>query len=115
MTTETTAIPAEVAAHVLFHYGHKGIPAGDWHASLITLIDRADIHAAKRLATAFPDYGTAVLLAKYDRDGIAHLQAIASGKHTGTGPLGCTRCGDTTGPFVPGTGLCESCADKDQQ
>ncbi len=114
MTTETTAIPADVAAHVLFHYGHKGIPAGDWHASLITLIDRADIHAAKRLATAFPDYGTAVLLAKYDRDGITHLQTIASGKHTGTGPLACTRCGDTDGPFTR-NGLCETCADKDQQ
>ncbi|MFD5910298.1 hypothetical protein ACFWHL_16425 [Streptomyces massasporeus] len=32
-----------------------------------------------------------------------------------TGPLGCVRCGDTTGPFVPGTGLCEDCADGDQQ
>jgi hypothetical protein len=31
-----------------------------------------------------------------------------------TGPLGCTRCGDTDGPFTR-TGLCETCADKDQQ
>lgn len=114
MTTETTAIPAEVAAHVLFHYGHKGIPAGDWHASLITLIDRADITAAKQLATAFPDYGAAVLLAKYDRDGITHLQNIATGQNT-TGPLGCPRCGDTTGPHDLRTGLCETCADGDQQ
>ena len=24
-------------------------------------------------------------------------------------PLACPRCGDTAGPFVPGTGLCEDC------
>lgn len=24
-------------------------------------------------------------------------------------PLACTRCGDTVGPFVPATGLCEDC------
>ena len=24
-------------------------------------------------------------------------------------PLRCTRCGDEDGPFVPKTGLCESC------
>lgn len=32
-----------------------------------------------------------------------------------TGPLACKSCGDTVGPFVPGTGLCEDCADGDQQ
>lgn len=26
-----------------------------------------------------------------------------------TGPLACKSCGDTDGPFVPGTGLCENC------
>jgi len=109
MTTETITIPADVASHVLFHYGHRGIPASDWTQSLITLIDRADmIHRAK-LAAAFPEYGAAVLLAKYDEDGIAHLQAIARG-HGTTGPLGCTRCGNTDGPFTH-TGLCEDCAD----
>jgi len=31
-----------------------------------------------------------------------------------TGPLACTRCGDTAGPFTR-DGLCETCADGDQQ
>lgn len=31
------------------------------------------------------------------------------------GPLACKRCGNTDGPFVPGTGLCEDCADGGQQ
>ncbi|MFF8100092.1 hypothetical protein ACF07S_10005 [Streptomyces sp. NPDC016640] len=31
-----------------------------------------------------------------------------------TGPLGCRNCGDTTGPFTR-DGLCEDCADGDQQ
>ncbi len=26
-------------------------------------------------------------------------------------PLRCRGCGDEDGPFVPGTGLCEDCAD----
>ncbi|MER8220944.1 hypothetical protein ABTZ58_10190 [Streptomyces sp. NPDC094143] len=80
MSTETTTIPAEVAAHVLSHFGRGGYPAGDWSESLITLIDRADmINRAKLLAT-FPDYGRAVLLAKYDEEGIATLQRIAQGE-----------------------------------
>lgn len=77
MSTTNPSIPTEVAAHVLSHYGRGGYPAGDWTASLISLIDRADmVHQAKLTAT-FPDYGVAVLLAKYDEEGIATLQAIA--------------------------------------
>lgn len=30
------------------------------------------------------------------------------GTDTTAGPISCT-CGDTAGPFVPGTGLCEGC------
>jgi hypothetical protein len=80
MSTETTAIPAEVAAHVLSHFGRGGYPAGDWAESLITLIDRADMVNRAKLLAAFPEYGAAVLLAKYDEEGIATLQRIARGE-----------------------------------
>lgn len=80
MSTTNPSIPAEVAAHVLNHYGRGGYPAGDWTADLISLIDRADMVHRAKLATTFPDYGDAVLLAKYDENGIAVLQAIALGE-----------------------------------
>jgi hypothetical protein len=101
MSTANPSIPADVAAHVLNHFGHDGIPAGDWTESLITLIARADMTRAAKLATAFPDYGAAVLLAKYDPDGVARLKDIAAGR--------CTRCKQDDGPNTP-TGLCEPCA-----
>jgi hypothetical protein len=80
MSTETTTIPAEVAAHVLSHFGRGGYPAGDWAESLITLIDRADMINRAKLLAAFPEYGRAVLLAKYDEEGIATLQRLARGE-----------------------------------
>jgi len=82
MSTETTTIPADVAAHVLSHFGRGGYPAGDWTETLITLIDRADMTNRAKLAAAFPDYGAAVLLAKYDEEGIATLQRILQGETT---------------------------------
>lgn len=101
MDTSSPTIPPDVAAHVLNHYGREGIPAGDWHETLITLIARADIEDAAKLAGAFPDYGSAVLIAKYNPDGLTWLQDIAAGR--------CTRCKQDDGPFTP-TGLCEPCA-----
>ncbi|MFJ3507856.1 hypothetical protein [Streptomyces luteogriseus] len=101
MSTETTTIPAEVAAHVLSHFGRGGYPAGDWSEALITLIDRADMANRAKLLNAFPDYGAAVLLAKYDEHGIATLLDIAAGR--------CPRCRQGDGPFTP-SGLCEPCA-----
>lgn len=80
MSISSPTIPADVASHVLFHFGHKGIPAGDWHEDLISLIARADMTCAAKLAAAFPDYGGAVLIAKYADDGIATLQRIARGE-----------------------------------
>ncbi|MER8004822.1 hypothetical protein [Streptomyces sp. NPDC094149] len=80
MSTSSISIPAEVAAHVLSHFGRGGYPAGAWSESLITLIDRADMTNRAKLLTAFPDYGAAVLLAKYDEEGIATLQRIAQGE-----------------------------------
>lgn len=71
-------IPADIAAHVLSHFGRGGYPAGDWTESLITLIDRADMTNRAKLVTAFPELGAAVVLAKYDEEGIATLQRIAT-------------------------------------
>lgn len=106
MTTETITIPADVAAHVLSHFGRGGYPAGDWTERLITLIDTADMVHRAKLASAFPDYGAAVLLAKYDEEGIATLQRIAGLPPTA---IRCTRCNQDDGPFTP-SGLCEPCA-----
>lgn len=81
MSTSSPTISREVAAHVLSHFGRPGgYPAGDWTESLISLIDRADMTHRARLLDAFPDYGAAITLAKYDENGIDTLQAIAAGK-----------------------------------
>jgi hypothetical protein len=106
MNTKRPKIPAEVAAHVLSHFGRGGYPAGDWAELLITLIDRADGTNRVKLCTTFPDYGDAILLAKYNENGVAVLQAIAG---VPAQPLRCTRCRDEDGPFTD-AGLCEPCA-----
>jgi hypothetical protein len=80
MSSKRLKIPAEVAAHVLSHFGRGGYPAGDWTESLISLIDRADAVNRAKLCTTFPAYGDAILLAKYDENGVAVLQAIARGE-----------------------------------
>ncbi|MCX5365867.1 hypothetical protein OG864_45035 [Streptomyces sp. NBC_00124] len=101
MSTSST-ISREVAAHVLSHFGRPGgYPAGDWTEALISLIDRADMTNRAKLLTAFPAYGAAIALAKYDEHGIEALQDIAAGR--------CPRCRQDDGPFTP-AGLCEACA-----
>lgn len=100
-----TTIPADVAAHVLSHFGRGGYPAGDWTESLISLIDRADMTNRAKLVSAYPEYGVAVLIAKYDEEGIAVLQRLSGLKAT---PITCMRCSDEDGPFTDG-GLCENC------
>ncbi|BBC30059.1 hypothetical protein SGFS_013530 [Streptomyces graminofaciens] len=105
MSTSNPTISSEVAAHVLSHFGRPGgYPAGDWTESLISLIDRADMTNRAKLLGAYPDYGAAITLAKYDEAGIDTLQAMATGI-----TLRCTRCRDEDGPFTA-AGLCEACA-----
>lgn len=109
MSTKRPNIPAEVAAHVLSHFGRGGYPAGDWTELLITLIDRADMINRAKLATTFPDYGDAVLLAKYDEEGIATLQRILRGEE----PEGATpQCPE--GLFNPDTGDLLRCVRQDR-
>ncbi|MEU0847667.1 hypothetical protein ABZ387_06830 [Streptomyces flaveolus] len=102
MSTTNPSIPADVAAHVLFHYGHDGgYQAGSFTTNLITTIDSADPANTDRLAAGFPEYVAAVTAIQYDPDGVARLQDIAAGR--------CTRCKQDDGPNTP-TGLCEPCA-----
>lgn len=109
MSTETMTIPAEVAAHVLSHFGRGGYPAGDWSERLITLIDTADMINRAKLLDAFPDYGAAVLLAKYDEEGIATLQRIAQGE---VAPGGSDKPQCPEGLFNPDTGDLLRCVQQ---
>ena len=80
MSTETPAIPAETALHVLAHFGRGGVKPGPFGEQLLTLIARADRQTTARLAEVFPAEAEAIRMAQYDEDGIAKLQAIANGQ-----------------------------------
>ncbi|MFJ7111746.1 hypothetical protein ACIQW4_01030 [Streptomyces albogriseolus] len=81
MHTNSPSIPADVAAHVLFHYGHDGgYQAGSFTTSLLTTIGMADPSNMDRLAAGFPEYVAAVTAIQYDPDGVARLEAIARGE-----------------------------------
>lgn len=74
-------IPAETAAHVLFHYGRDGgYQAGSFTEQLITTIDMADPGNRDKLALGFPDYVAAVVAIQYDPQGVTRLQQIATGQ-----------------------------------
>ncbi|MFH9798042.1 hypothetical protein [Streptomyces virginiae] len=80
MSTGTPTIPAETACHVLSVFGRGGYAPGRWAQQLLELIAGADIENTALLAQAFPAEVQAVQIAKYDKDGIARLQAIANGQ-----------------------------------
>lgn len=80
MSTNTPTIPAETANHVLALFGRGGYAPGRWGQQLLELIAGADIENAALLAQAFPAEVQAVQIAKYDKGGIAQLQAIANGQ-----------------------------------
>ena len=102
MSTSSPTIPADVAAHVLFHYGREGgYQAGSFTEQLLTCIGMADQTNMDRLAAGFPDYVAAVTAIQYDPNGIERLQDLAAGR--------CTRCKNDDGPNTA-TGLCEACA-----
>jgi hypothetical protein len=102
MSTNSPTIPADVAAHVLFHYGHEGgYQAGSFTESLIVAIEMADPVNRDRLALGFPEYVAAIVAMSYDPNGVVYLQDIAAGR--------CPRCKHDDGPNTA-TGLCEPCA-----
>ncbi len=102
MDRSSPTIPADVAAHVLFHFGRDGgYQAGGFTESLVTAIDRADPTNQARLALGFPEYVAAVTTIQNDRAGIERLQDIAAGR--------CIRCKKDDGPNTP-VGMCEPCA-----
>jgi hypothetical protein len=101
MSTTSPTIPADTAAHVLFHYGlDGGYQAGSFTTFLLATIAAADPTNLDRLALGFPDYVAAVTAIQYDPDGTQRLQDIAAGR--------CTRCKNDDGPNTP-SGLCEAC------
>lgn len=76
INTQTTP---EQAAHVLGYMGQPGgYPPGDWTRDLISVMDRADVRNYAALREAFPGYGDAIHMFKYDPDGVAKLQVIAT-------------------------------------
>jgi len=102
MNITSPTIPADVAAHVLFHYGREGgYQAGSFTTSLLTTMGTADPKNLDRLAAGFPEYVAAIAAIQYDPDGVARLQALAAGR--------CTRCTEDDGPLTD-AGLCEPCA-----
>lgn len=102
MNTNSPTIPADVAAHVLFHYGREGgYQAGSFTTALLTAMGTADPSNLDKLAAGFPTYVAAITAIHYDPRGVERLQDIAAGR--------CTRCKQDDGPFTP-AGLCEACA-----
>lgn len=102
MSTTNPTIPADVAAHVLFHYGRDGgYRAGSFTQQLLTTMALADPANLDRLAAGFPDYVAAITAIQYDPDGTERLRDLAAGRYT--------RCKKDDGPTTP-SGLCEACA-----
>lgn len=102
MSTSNPSIPADVAAHVLWHYGRDGgYQPGSFTTSLLTTMAMADPANLGRLAVGFPAYVAAVTAIQYDPNGVEYLTDIAAGR--------CTRCKNDDGPNAA-SGLCEACA-----
>lgn len=75
----TVEITADVASHVLWHFGELGKQPGSFVRDLIMLVARADPPNRARLGLGHPAYVLAVSLAQAP-DGVATLQAIAAGE-----------------------------------
>ncbi|MFJ5090009.1 hypothetical protein [Streptomyces sp. NPDC088674] len=69
-------IPAEIAAHVLWHEGEGGHPAGSFTTALLIAWAHADHANEARLAAEWPEYAAAYALFAQP-GGIARLREIA--------------------------------------
>jgi hypothetical protein len=80
MSTQSPTLPADVAAHVLFHYGRDGgYQAGGFTELIISAIDRADPSNKAKLELGFPEYVAAVNAIRYSHTGVEYLQSIVRG------------------------------------
>ncbi|MEW2147732.1 hypothetical protein AB0909_00600 [Streptomyces albidoflavus] len=102
---QAVPISSEIASHVLAHFGHGGYEAGTFTRHLLSAMDTADPVNLAALGRAFPAYAAAVVGIKYDPEGVAFLQRLASGG------FACAKCGGSDGPFVTvgASPLCEPC------
>ena len=81
MSTNSPTIPADVAAHALWHYGRDGgYQPGSFTEQLLTTIGMADPSNLDKLAAGFPEYVAAVAAIQYDPNGVEHLQGIVRGE-----------------------------------
>jgi hypothetical protein len=81
MDTSSLTITPETARHVLWTFACAGgYQPGSFTQKLLELLAAADVVNLARLATAFPAEAEAVRMAKNDRDGIAKLITIATGR-----------------------------------
>jgi hypothetical protein len=110
MSTTDTTIPADVAAHVLWHYGREGgYQPGSFTASLLTTIGMADPSNLDRLAAGFPEYVAAVTAIQYDPQGIERLQRIVRGEVATAEPKA-PQCPEAL--FNPDTGDLRRCVQQ---
>ncbi|MFF5891213.1 hypothetical protein ACFY72_20880 [Streptomyces globisporus] len=69
-------IPREVAAHVLWHEGQGGHPAGTFTTKLLSAWASADHVNAARLSAGWPEYGAALDLLRQP-GGVEFLRKFA--------------------------------------
>ena len=110
MRTTSPTIPAEIARHVLWHYGQDGgHQPGSFTQRLMEAFAAAEMVNTAKLANAYPDYAAAFIAANLDPDGIAHLQRIAGVEAAAQGaPM--PQCPEAL--FNPDTGGLRRCVHR---
>lgn len=110
MDTSSPTIPADVAAHVLFHYGRDGgYQAGSFTTALLNAMGTADPGNLDKLAAGFPEYVAAVTAIHYDPNGVERLQRIVRSE-TATGEPSVPQCPEAL--FNPDTGGLFRCVQR---
>ncbi|MGW2223881.1 hypothetical protein [Streptomyces formicae] len=104
MSTTSPTISTETARHVLWRYDRLGgCQPGSFTQHLMATIESADFPNRAILRGVYPALSEALHLARYDEEGLAKLQRIATGKSL-------TRCTCGAGPYTL-DGRCETCCD----
>jgi hypothetical protein len=80
MDASSLTVTAEAARHALWRYDRTGgAQPGTFTQHLMAAIESADMRNRAILRETYPELSEALRLARYDEDGLAKLQAIASG------------------------------------